>query len=85
MKLSGTYQLLVYADDVNILGGCMHTIKKNIDTLVVASKKNGLDVTLIKLNIWSYLEIKMQDKEAVERLITVPMKGWKGSNIQEKP
>jgi hypothetical protein len=28
-KLTGTHQLLVYADDVNILGRSVHTIKKN--------------------------------------------------------
>jgi hypothetical protein len=28
LKLNGTHQLLVYADDVNILGGSMHSIKK---------------------------------------------------------
>jgi len=47
MKLSGTHQLLVYADDVNILGGSIHTIKKNTGTLVVASK-NGLNVNADK-------------------------------------
>jgi hypothetical protein len=37
LKLDGTHQLLVYADGVNILGGSLHTIKKNIEALVVAS------------------------------------------------
>jgi len=37
LKLNGTHQLLVYADDVNILGGSLHTIKKNAEAFVVAS------------------------------------------------
>jgi hypothetical protein len=28
LKLNGTHQLLVYADDVDILGGSLYTIKK---------------------------------------------------------
>jgi len=28
LKLNSTHQLLVYADDVNILGGSVHTMKK---------------------------------------------------------
>jgi hypothetical protein len=39
LKLSGTHQLLVYADDVNILGGSVHTTKENAEALVVASKE----------------------------------------------
>jgi len=41
--LNGALQLLVYADDVNMLAGSVHTIKKNTEDLVVASKKNGLE------------------------------------------
>ena len=39
LKLNGTHQLLAYADDVNILGGSIHTIEKNTEALVVASKE----------------------------------------------
>ena len=44
LKLNGTHQLLVYADDVNILEGNVHTITKNAEPLVVASKETGLEV-----------------------------------------
>jgi len=29
LKLNDTHQLLAYADDVNILGGSVHTLKEN--------------------------------------------------------
>ena len=48
MKLNGKHQLLVYADDVNILGGSIHTIKENVEALVVASKEIGLGVSADK-------------------------------------
>jgi hypothetical protein len=35
---------LGYADDVNTLGGSVHTIKKNTEDVLVASKENGLEV-----------------------------------------
>jgi len=37
LKLNGTHQLLAYADDVNILGGSVDTVKKNA-ALVAATK-----------------------------------------------
>ena len=48
LKLNGTHQLLVYADDVNILGGSIHTVKENAEALVVALKKTGLEVNADK-------------------------------------
>ena len=37
LKLDGTHRPLVYANDVNILEGNIHTIKENAEALVVAS------------------------------------------------
>jgi len=48
----GTHQVLVYADDVNILGGSVQTVKGNAEALVLASKEIGLEVNADKTNYW---------------------------------
>ena len=48
LKLNGTHQLLAYADDVNILGRSIHTVKENAEALVVATKETGLEVNADK-------------------------------------
>jgi hypothetical protein len=48
LKLNGTHQLLVYADDVSILGGSVYAIKKNTESLVVASNEIGVKVNAEK-------------------------------------
>jgi adenosyl cobinamide kinase/adenosyl cobinamide phosphate guanylyltransferase len=44
LKFNDKYQLLVYANDVNILGGSVRTVKKNTEALVIASNEIGLEV-----------------------------------------
>jgi len=49
LKLNGTHQLLLYADVANVLEGSEHSIKKNTEPLVVASKQIGLQVKADKI------------------------------------
>ena len=44
LKLNGTHQLLAYADNVNIMGGSMHTLKENAEALVAPTSEIGLEV-----------------------------------------
>jgi hypothetical protein len=65
LKLNGTHQLLVYADNVNIVGGSIRTVKENAEAFVVASKEIVLEVSANKLSTWSYIDIRMQDEVKV--------------------
>jgi hypothetical protein len=53
LKLNGAYQLLVYAEDAKVLRGRVHTATNNVETLLVESKENGLEVNVDKLSTWS--------------------------------
>ena len=48
LKLNGAHQLLAYADDVNIRGGSIHTLKENAEALVAATREIGLEISADK-------------------------------------
>ena len=49
--MNGKYQLLVYADDVNMLGENLEIIRENTEIFIKASKDIGLEVNSKRLNI----------------------------------
>jgi hypothetical protein len=71
LKLNGTHQLLVYADDVNLLGDNIDTTKKNTEILTRSSKEVGLEVNAEKIkymllsshqNAWQNHDIKTNNR-----------------------
>jgi hypothetical protein len=54
LKLNGAHQQLVYADDVNLVGDNMYTIKKNKETLIEVTQK--LPMTLWNLKFQYHAE-----------------------------
>jgi len=84
LKLNGTHQLLVYADDVIILGGSIHTKKENAEALMVASKEIGLEVNADKTKYMVMSRGQNKRRKHSIKIGIVPLKGWKSSNIWEK-
>jgi hypothetical protein len=82
LKLNGTHQLLICADDINILNG--RTIKKNREALVVASKEIGLEVNV---DITKYTVMSRDQKAGRSRNLKIDnsfFDKWKSSNIWEQ-
>ena len=63
LKLNGTHQLLVYTDDVNVVGGSVHTIKENAEALIMASNEIGLEVNADK----SKYVVMSRDQNATQK------------------
>jgi hypothetical protein len=58
----GTYQLLAYAVDVDLLDGNLHAVKTNTDASLAASKAVGLEPVLRHKSLYSCLDKRVEDK-----------------------
>jgi hypothetical protein len=78
LKFNSTHQLMAYDDDDddNILGGSVHTIKRNTELIKVVSKKTGLEVNAEKNKYIGHVSRSECRRITVQRLIIVPLKGW---------
>jgi len=62
----------------------MHTINKNTEAFVVFSKEIGLEVNADKTKYVAVSRGQNAGRCHNIKMITVPLKGWKSSNIWEQ-
>jgi hypothetical protein len=80
LTLNGTNQLLPYADDANLLGDNIDTIKKNTETLIDASKEVGLEINIEKTK---YMLLSHQQNVGQKRDINIANRSfWKCVTLQ---
>jgi hypothetical protein len=80
LKVSGTHQLLAYADDVNLLGNNVDTIEKNTETLIDASVV-GLEINVEKSKYMLLSHLQNAGKNRDKRIATDRLKMCRSSNI----
>jgi hypothetical protein len=85
LKLNGTRQNLVYADDINILGGSVHTVWRNSDVSVVANKETGIEINADKTKYVDMSQNQIAEEFTLKRLTIFPVKEWNSSDIREQP
>jgi hypothetical protein len=79
LKLNGTHQLLAYADDVNLLGDNIDTIKKNMEILIDACKEVGLEINVDKTK---YMLLSRHQNVGQNRDIKIANRSFENVSVQ---
>jgi hypothetical protein len=74
LELNGAYQLLVYADDINLLGEGILTTNKSTETLLESTKEIVLQVNA---ETTKYMSTSMSLKYKAGQITTVIKIGYK--------
>jgi hypothetical protein len=82
LKLNGTHQLLVYDNDVNLLGDNIDTTKRNTETLIDANKEADLKVNAEKTK-YVLLSRRQNSGQNPDRQLTDALEMWHSSDIWE--
>jgi hypothetical protein len=84
LKLNGTRQLLVCADDVHLLGDNIDTVKKHAGTLINTSKEVGPEENADKSKyILQSCHQNARGNHVIKTDKTDPLKMWHSSDICE--
>ena len=91
LKLNGTYQILVYDNDdgddgdASILGGIVHTIKKNTATIGIASREIGLEVNADTTKYMVMSRDQNTGRNQNKSIDISSVKRWNYLNIWQQP